>query len=63
MNVYRYEGAVKQFGAIISDKWIGETTAVSEAKARSNLTYQFKKQTGRTNASKIELPGKLTIVG
>lgn len=59
MEQYRYEGPVKEFDRIISERWSGETWAVSEAKARSNLTYRYKKSTGRATSSKITLPGKL----
>lgn len=59
MERYRYSGPVKEFDRIISDNWTAETSAVSEAKARTNLSYRYKKQTGRITASKITLPGKL----
>lgn len=59
MEKYVYEGPVKEFDRIISERWSGETWAVSEAKARSNLTYRYKKSTGRAASSKITLPGKL----
>ena len=59
MERYRYSGPVKEFDRIISDNWTAETSAVSEAKARTNLSYRYKKQTGRVPASKITLPGKL----
>ena len=59
MERYRYSGPVKEFDRIISDNWTAETSAVSEAKARTNLSYRYKKQTGRVAASKITLPGKL----
>lgn len=56
---YIYEGPVESFGKCIDSHWRGETMADSEAKARSNLTYQYKKQNGRSAACKITLPGKL----
>ena len=59
MERYRYSGPVKEFDRIISDNWTAETSAVSEAKARTNLSYRYKKQTGRAAASKITLPGKI----
>lgn len=62
MEQYRYEGPVKEFDKIISDKWVAETRAVSEAKAKSNLIFRFKAHTGRAANSKISLPGKLVIV-
>lgn len=60
MNLYIYEGPVMEFGRCISDKWQGSTYAPSERKARSNLTYQYKKKTNRVAGAKITLPGKIT---
>lgn len=62
MNLYLYDGPVKEFDTIILDRWSASTRAVSEKKARSNLAYQFKRQRGRTADSKIVLLGKLTII-
>jgi hypothetical protein len=49
-----------EFGRLIEDRWEGETLAVSEKKAKSNLAYRYKKETGRAPGSNITLPGKLT---
>lgn len=62
MNVYVYDGPVLQFNQLIMEHWTGETTAPSEAKAKSNLTYQFKKQYNRLPSAKITLPGKLKVI-
>lgn len=62
MNQYRYTGPVKEFDKIVSNNWTAETRAVSEEKARNNLTFRFKALTGRSRFSKISLPGKLEIV-
>jgi len=59
MRRYVYEGPVLLFGICIVNCWKGETMAVSESKARSNLTYQFKRQHNRVAGSKFELPGKI----
>lgn len=56
---YIYEGPVMAFERCIDDHWRAETVAVSEAKARSNLEYRYKKMTGRSKNSKITLPGKI----
>lgn len=61
-NRYLYEGPVIKFDRCIEDHWKGETMALTEAKARSNLEYQFRKSQGKTLDAKISLPGKLTIV-
>ena len=59
---YVYEGPVMQFNTLLTDRWKGETMAPSENKARSNLTYQFKKNSNRIAGTKITLPGKIKMV-
>lgn len=61
MNKYSYDGPVKEFDVIVSNRWRGSTYAVSAEKARSNLAYQYKKARGKTASTKITLPGKLTM--
>ena len=63
MNLYTYDGPVLEFDRIVANRWNGQTYAVSEAKARSNLAYQFKKEYGRVPRSKITLPGKIIVEG
>lgn len=62
MVKYVYEGPVMEFGSCVADKWKGETIAPSESKARSNLTYQFKKQNNKIAGTSITLPGKIKMV-
>ena len=62
MKRYAYIGPVLVFGKITNSKWSGETLAVSFNKAKSNLMYQYKKQTGRTKNVKIEFTGKIYVV-
>lgn len=57
-----YNGPVMEFDTCIANHWRGETFAPSEAKAKSNLTYQFKKKNNRIASSKITLPGDLKII-
>lgn len=59
MQLYSYNGPVMEFDRCIAWNWKGQTSASSEAKARANLTYRFKKETGRLPHCKITLPGKL----
>lgn len=59
---YLYDGPVLEFDTCVNSRWKGETTAPSENKARSNLTYQYKKQTNRISGTKIKLPGKIKMV-
>ena len=48
-----------EFGDCVVNHWKASTYAMSERKARSNLTYQFKKQNNKLPSTKITLPGKL----
>ena len=63
MTKYIYNGPVYEFDKLICSNWPGETRAISESKARSNLAYQFKKINNRTARAKITLPGKLEKIG
>lgn len=63
MDRYSYDGPVMEFDRVITNNWSASTYAPSEKKARSNLTYQFKKQFNKTASSKITLPGKITRLG
>ena len=63
MNLYSYKGPVLFFGRLVERNWRGQTYAASEARARYNLMYQYKKRTGRLANAKIELPGKLVVEG
>ena len=63
MTLYSYDGPVLEFDKIVANHWKAETYAVSEAKARCNLAFQFKRDTGRVPRSKITLPGKIVVKG
>lgn len=63
MNQYSYEGPVMEFNRCVVNKWQASTYAVSERKARSNLTYQFKKKNNKVPGSKISLPGEIMMMG
>lgn len=62
MALYKYEGPVTSFGTIIKERWSGYTTGTTEGKAKSNLAYRFKMTHGVLPSSRIELPGKMTLV-
>lgn len=62
MNLYFYDGPVLEFEKVVANHWTAKTLADSEKKARCNLAYQFKMQSGKTPRSKITIPGKLTII-
>ena len=59
MNKYSYDGVVKEFDTIISNRWRGSTYATSEKKARSNLLHRYQTEHGQSPDSKVTLPGKL----
>lgn len=63
MTLYSYEGPVLEFDRIVANKWHAQTYAVSESKARANMAFQFKRDTGRVPRTKITLPGKITAEG
>lgn len=63
MALYSYNGPVLEFGRVIANHWQAQTTASTEAKARSNLAFQFKNKYGKVPTSKITLPGKLVLEG
>ena len=62
MNLYSYSGPVLEFGRLIQERWEGQTVASTPAKAKSNLTYQFKRTHNRLLGSKITLPGSVYIL-
>lgn len=61
MNCYVYEGPVMEFDRCVQHCWKTETMAPSEAKARSNLAYRWKKENGRVPRCKVTLPGKIRL--
>lgn len=63
MTLYSYAGPVLEFDKIVTNCWQAQTYAVSEAKARSNLAYQFKRENGKVPRTKIALPGKIKVEG
>lgn len=62
MKQYSYDGPVMEFDRCIANRWKASTYAVSEKKARSNLTYQYKKRNNKLPNTKITLPGKLILI-
>ena len=61
-HLYSYNGPVFLFDRCVDEYWTAETYAVSEKKARSNLTYQYKRENGYLSNSKITLTGKITML-
>lgn len=62
MKRYVYDGPVMEFEKCVADRWKGETLAVSERKARSNLSYQYKKENDSVANTRITLPGKIKAI-
>lgn len=59
---YVYDGPVLEFDKLVANHWKGETMALSEKKARSNLAYQYKKKNNRNAGIKATLPGEIKMV-
>lgn len=62
MNKYSYDGPVMEFDRCVANRWKASTYAVSEKKARSNLTYQYKKRNNKLPNTMITLPGKIILI-
>ena len=62
MQQYRYNGPVMRFDSCVQCRWTATTVAATEAKAKSNLAYRYKKENGLLPNAKITLPGKLIPV-
>lgn len=62
MKLYSYDGPVLEFDKVIANHWKASTRAESAKKARCNLAYKFKMETGRIPRTKITIPGKLIVI-
>ena len=58
---YVYDGPVMENGVTIIRHYKASTLACSEAKARANLIYRFKKENNVFIGTKISFPGQFTI--
>lgn len=61
MAKYEYSGPVMLFDKCIAYIKSAETTAPSEAKARSNIAYRWKKENGYGPQTKITLQGHMVL--
>ena len=61
MAKYEYSGPVMLFDKCIAYIKSAETIATSEAKARSNIAYRWKKENGYGPNQKITLRGNLVL--
>ena len=57
-NLYSYRGGVFHYDNLVASKWFGQTWAVSEKQASSNLAFQFKKNAGYAGFCLVRLAGK-----
>lgn len=57
MKRYIYDGPVMIFGVCVRQRWKGETVAATPAKAKSNLAYQYKRETRRAPDALVKLTG------
>ena len=62
MRKYTYNGPVFSYDNLLASHWQGETMAVSESKARSNLIYQYKKKNNLLASANIKLTGVIKEV-
>lgn len=58
-HVYYYDGEVTLYDKIIDHRYIAETTAPSEVKARSQLIWRYKQMHGYSNRARIDLSNKV----
>lgn len=63
MAFYSYDGPVLIFGKLVADHWKSQTKAPTEAKAKSNLAYQYKRDNRLMSNSLVSLPGKVKYEG
>lgn len=61
MQQYNYDGPVLRFDTTLSNRWKASTIAPTEARAKSNLAYRYKKENGLMPNTKIMLPGKMSL--
>lgn len=53
MQQYQYDGPVMRFDDCVQHRWKATTVAPTEAKAKSNLAYRYKKENGLMPNTKI----------
>lgn len=63
MSKYSFSGQVFIFySQLVERHWTGQTYAVSEAKAITNLKYQYRKANGLSMSTPVDLEGRLIKV-
>ena len=61
MAKYEFVGAVMYFDKCVAYIKSAETIAPSEAKARANIAYRWKKENGYGPTAKITLQGQMIL--
>ena len=61
-KLYRYEGTVVIFGRVVARQYKAQTLAVSAAKARSNIAWQYHKIGNVADGIPVNLPGEIVEV-
>ena len=59
---FEYDGPVLEFGRLVANRWRGETMAPTARKAKSNISFQYKRANNRNPGVKVSLPGKIKMV-
>lgn len=59
---YTFKGAVKVYDRVVASFYKASTYAVSAAKARSNMAYQYKRNNGLADHVKVSLEGELVAL-
>lgn len=59
MPRYQYAGPVQVFDKLVDQYWKAETEAPTPGKARSNLTYRYKRQMGLEPYVKVTLTASI----
>lgn len=59
---YMYHGPAVGFGRLLMSAFDAETVASSDAEARKNFEYQFKKKANLSPTAKVTLPGKIVML-
>lgn len=60
-RLYEYNGPIMLFNRCIANYWHGATVAVTEAKAKSNMAHQYKRENNLEPTAKITLPGNVEV--
>lgn len=63
MNKYTYRGSVMIFDKCVTNRFMCETMAETEKKARNNMAAQYKRKNNLNYSSRVTLPDKIIMEG